>query len=825
MPAQSIIERSFSGGELSPALFARTDQVKYSTGARTLRNMICMRHGGVTQRPGTQYIGTTLNGGNPVRFMPFIFNETGNGQSYVLEFGNFYVAFYQNGGVVISGATPYKVVTPYAQADLALLNFAQCNDVVTITHQNYAPRDLTRVAPTNWTLTLCTFDGVMGFLGTFPVASGGTVFAGPPIQYAVMPVAANGDEGALLNFDDVVSAVVAGNPVQPSVATPVVLNWTPPVGAVSYRIYKFDQGSFLLGNVYGFIGVATGSRFSDNGLTADYSINPSIRGSLYNLVGSGQYPKNVGYVQQRRIFSNVPSNPIGAWASAAGSFTNFNIETPTVDSNAYFFNIAGDEVNEIQHILELKFMLALTSGAELFVQGNGSGVVTPSAINAVSQSYYGTNPLRPIKVGEVCIFLQALGNFVRDLGFDFVTDGYRGNDLTVFSAHLFEGHQIVDWSYQKIPDSILWAVREDGVLLSLTYVREQQILAWTRHDFTNGFVENIVSIPENGNYAVYVVIRRAINGSTVRYVERISSRIWSDVLTATYLDCFLSFDGRNTSATQLKIYPNAGSFDTTDRAYEQLLILSATAATFNAGMIGEQFFLNDSAGNQIRCTVADYISTTQLFVYPNRVVPASLQNTYVTDWAQAVKNISGLTHLAGQSVSVWADRFLVGSPLNKNVTTTFSVTSGGTLALDKPYSVIYIGLPMITDFETLDIDTGYGESILDQPKLVSRVVVYLYNTRGFFGGTKNPDLDPNNIVNGVVQDSLFNLFELKDQAERQTYDESPLLLTDPEFTNIPCNWAKGGRIFIRNVDPIPLSILAVIPAGLTAAKNPDNQKV
>jgi hypothetical protein len=88
---------SFSGGEVSPLLYGRTDLTKYETGLRTLRNMIALRHGGATRRPGTQYVGTTLNNGDPVRLIPFIYNETGNGQSYVLEFGNLYVAFIQNG--------------------------------------------------------------------------------------------------------------------------------------------------------------------------------------------------------------------------------------------------------------------------------------------------------------------------------------------------------------------------------------------------------------------------------------------------------------------------------------------------------------------------------------------------------------------------------------------------------------------------------------------------------------------------------------------------------------------------------------------------------
>lgn len=832
MGHQSIIERSFTGGELSPALYARVDQTRYASGARTLRNMICMRHGGATQRPGGMYIGSALNSGAAVRLIPFIYNESGDGQSYVLEFGNLYVAFYQNGGNVLNVGVPYKVATPYVQADLTALNFAQSNDVITITCQNrnYAPRDLVRVAPTNWTLNLSTFIGTSSSVNISSFAGGA---AGGPAYYSVTAIMPNGDE----NVGSGISATAAGQLA--TAAAPVLITWGAVAGASSYRVYKFSASTTNPGDVslMGYIGSSGTTTFTDSGIDPDYTSTPAVTGALYALVAAGQYPANVGYVQQRRIFSNVPNNPIGAWASAAGSFTNFNINNPTSDADGYSFTLSGDQVNSIKHIIELKFMLGMTSGAELFLQGNGSGVVAPSAINASVQSYYGSSNLRPIKVGEVCIFLQALGNFVRDLGFDFVTDGYHGNDLTVFSSHLFEGHQIVAWSYQKIPDSIIWAVREDGVLLSLTYVREQQIIAWTRHDFTNGFVEDVVSIPENGTYGTYMVVRRVINGSTVRYIERLSSRIWTDPLTATYLDCFLGYDGRNTGSTTMTLTASGG-FSTSGTAYQQLLTLTSSANYFGTGQtaqVGDQIVFQDAVfissqgaqGYQARLTIQSISSTTVAVVTPDTAVAAEFQAVATTSWSRAVKSVSGVSHLRGQSVSIWADRFIVGSPLNSIVTkgVPYVVSETGTLTLDKCYSVIYVGLPMTTDLETLQIDTISGNSVLDERKNISRVVVYLYNSRGFFGGTQNPDTDPDNLVNGVVQDALFNMTENKAQEDRLTYDQAPPLFSQDQFTNVSCNWSEEGRIFVRNVDPIPLSILAVIPGGLTSARDSNSLRI
>ena len=805
MAAENIIERSFAGGEITPAMYARVDQSRYQTGLRTLRNRIVMRHGGATQRPGSMYVGTTLNGGNAVRLIPFIYNETGLGQSYVLEFGNMYIAFIQNGGYLLNNGAPYIITSPYAQADLPNLEFDQCADIVTITNQNYPIQELKRVNPLNWTIGPIVVGPSIGTINltTFTaMGTGGGFF----LYYAVAAVNAQGEEG-IVNGKQFAGLALS------SATTPVNLSWVAVPNAVTYRVYNYG----LAGNVtaYGYIGTTGNTSFTDAGTTPDYNNGPVI---------------------QINPFANTPNNPLGFWGSTPGDFYNFNVHPLSQDDDAILSSVAGQEVNAIQHITELKYMLMLTAGAELFVQGNGSGVVTPSAINASAQSQYGAGPLRPLKVGDILLFVQALGSFIRDFVFDFVIDGYRGNDITLFSSHLFEGYQIVDWAYQKVPDSIIWAVRSDGVLLSCTYLREQQVLAWARHDFTNGFVENVCAIPENGQYAVYVVVRRVINGLTLRYIERISSRIWTDPINASYLDCYSTYDGRNTGSTTMTLTASGGFQSGTGTEYQQLLTLTSNTPYFGSGQtaqIGDAIFLQDalfvssqgSEGNQIRCSIQAITSNTVATVTPNRAVPTEFQAIATTNWVRAVKSLSGLGYLQGQQVSVWADRYVVGSPLNPQVEQSYTISPTGTLTLDKCYGVIYVGLPMVADFETLAIDTTFGDSMLGETKNISEVIVYLYNTRSFFGGTRNPDTDPDNIVNGIVQNPLFNLTENKAQANRQTYDAPPSLITGAAFTSVNCNWSEEGRIFVRNVDPIPSTILAVVPAGLTSAKIPYSQRV
>lgn len=808
---------TFTGGEISPQLYARTDNAIYEKALRTLRNFIVMRHGGATGRPGTQYVGTTQNGGSQVRLIPFIFNETGTGQSYVLEFGNLYVAFYQNGGVVSAvPPTPYTIVSPYAQADLATIQYAQSADVITITHPSYPVYELRRLAATNWTLTAAQF----GVTDTNAYITGPTVTgtAGVPNPWAQYIVTAIDDIGIEtdLNAFMATPATMAALALATS-AAPIQLKWTAPVnGAVKYRVYRCFQRSIgappYSQTPLGFIGETVDVSFVDNGLDADLTQSVPIPIARFNTVND--YPSTVGFIQQRRAFGNTNNNPVGIWMSKPGAFNVLDASIPSQDDDAVSFSIAGEEVNAVQHLAELKAMLILTAGAEIYVQGNGSGTITPSSINAATQSQYGASALKPLKVGDILLFNQALGSFIRDFSFDFAIDGYRGNDITVFAAHLFEGHQIVDWGYQKVPDSIIWAPREDGVLLSCTYVREQQVLAWAQHDFTNGLVENVCCIPENGEYATYLCIKRVINGSTVRYIERMSSRIWDDPIEAAYLDCFLTYDGRNTGSTTMTLTASGG-FQTGDTAYQQHLTLTSSVSYFGGVNVGDQIFLEDAlwissqgqAGNQVRLTIQSIGSNTVATVTPSGAVPTEFQSIATLLWSRAVKTVTGLTHLIGQEVSIWADRFVVASPLNYHIETTYTVPASGILTLDKQYAVIYVGLPMTQDLQTLDLETYFGESMLSRRKRVNGGALFVYNTRSFFAGSENPDTNLQN----TDDEPLFQLYEERKGTRQTTYDEPPQLWTDQDYILNTARWNKNGRLFIRNVDPVPLTILGLSP--------------
>ncbi len=236
----NVVQRSFAGGEIAPALWARTDQVKYATGLRTCRNVVVMRHGGVANRPGTAFVGATKYPTRPVRLARFAFNAE---QTYLLEFGHLYLRFYRNGGRIVVSNVPawatgqayavgdlranggvnyyctaahtstaatepgvganwqgswyalsgavYEIPTPYDAADLAALQFVQSADVITIVHPSYAPRELVRQDHTRWLLTVIPFGPTIGSVTGLALSGGGT---GPTTYWAVTAIDAETGE-------------------------------------------------------------------------------------------------------------------------------------------------------------------------------------------------------------------------------------------------------------------------------------------------------------------------------------------------------------------------------------------------------------------------------------------------------------------------------------------------------------------------------------------------------------------------------------------------------------------------------------------------------
>ncbi|MGL4680417.1 MAG: hypothetical protein ACRCWC_13675, partial [Plesiomonas shigelloides] len=489
--------------------------------------------------------------------------------------------------------------------------------------------------------------------------------------------------------------------------------------------------------------------------------------------GDQGYPAATGYHDQRQVFGGTAGQPQTVWFSSVGGYTDFGTSLPVLDDEAITFTLASREVNEIRHFLPLSELILLTSGAEWLIKGDQNGNLLPGAINVKAQGYGGAAYLPPIVVGSTALYVQDKGSQVRALGYSFEQDAFTGNDLTVLSSHLFQGHNLTDWAYQKIPFSCAWAVRDDGKLLGLTYLREQEVVGWHVHE-TDGYFESVASVSEGNEDAIYFVVRRTINGVTKRFVERLDSRFFTDVKECAFLDCSLAYDGRNATATTMTL-TGGTNYDQTET-----LTLTASASTFTAGDVGNEIvYLADGITYRLRITA--YTSGTVVSVIPNRIIPAAYRSAR-TDWAKAVDDLAGLSHLEGKTVSILADG---------NVHPQVVVTSGA-ITLQYRAAVIRVGLPYDADFETLPLSVQ-GQNLRDKNKIISKVSLLCEESRGIFAG---PDAD--------------HLTEYK-QRSNENYDEAIVPATGLFEILTTSRWDKNGVVYIRQSDPLPLSILAVIP--------------
>lgn len=239
------------------------------------------------------------------------------------------------------------------------------------------------------------------------------------------------------------------------------------------------------------------------------------------------YPAAVTMSEQRLIAAGSPGYPQTVWMSRTGEYLNF--ELGTKDDDAMSFTISSDQINPIAHLANIKALVVLTYGGEFSILGGVEKPITPTNIQVKSQSVYGCNGVRPHRIGNELYFVQRAGRKLRAMSakLDAIdTASYGSPDLSVLAEHATETG-VVDMAYQQEPDSVLWLVRADGVLATVSVDRDQDVVGWARQ-VTAGAFESVASIPVSSGDEVWVVTRRTVGGNTVRYVERFDRAVATD---------------------------------------------------------------------------------------------------------------------------------------------------------------------------------------------------------------------------------------------------------------------------------------------------------
>jgi len=627
-----------------------------------------------------------------------------------------------------SGGTVGKIVeitTTYTTAQLSTINYAQSADVLLLAQQDHAPAKLTRTSHTSWTLTDIDFtDGPYldeNITTTTLYASADT---GSVTITASAALFASTDVGRLIRFREVLEVTydewaastsyannefvrynghvykqVTGSTQTSGNTPPVHTSGTETYGAIDWE-YRHDDTGYV--KITGFTSstVVTATVKEDDGGISVLphnivgSSNATTKWSLGSFSSTTGFPRAIGFYEERLYFAGTTDQPQTIFGSVSADFEN---HTPgTEDDPAINVTIASDQVNVIKHLLPARFLQLLTTSAEFTLSGGaGSEPVTPTNVNVLRETTFGTGNIKPLRAGNSTILIQKGAEKVKEITFDLDTDGLLGVDLTVLADHLARGG-LTDMVWQQEPELLLWFVHADGRLIGLTYDRANATVGWHEHSLGgDGIVESITAIPSGAEDQVYLSVKRTIDGSTVRHIVYLKSLYFNDDVTdAFFVDSGLTYDG------------------------------------------------------------------------------------------SATTTIKSLNHLEGETVTILADG---AAHADKTV-------SNGTITLDRSASKVHVGYGYTSSLETLRMEAGAEDGIAQgKIKRIHGVTARFFQT---VGAELGPD--------------TANLDRLPFRDSSMAMDEAVPLFTGDKEISFPSGYDNDAKIVIRQTQPLPMTILAIM---------------
>lgn len=657
----NFIQCSFTSGEVSPQIEGRVDLAKYANSAATLNNVFVRVYGGVYRRPGTYLASVTKLTTNIVRVIPFQFSTE---QAYIVEMGHQYFRFYKDSGILnqITG-NPVEVSTAYTSSNLFKLQYAQDADTMYMTSNDYPVKKLTRSSHYLWSLANVEFTG------------------GPWMSD-------NSDESAFIKATSfslgAVTVYASGNATFVAGHSGSLLKIGTSNGYV--RLDTITNSTTASGVVVNALQSASATGYTDNWAFGAWSV-------------ANGFPAAVSFFEQRLYFAGTTAEPQTIWGSVPLDYENF---TPGSNSDdAVSFTIADNQVNAIRWLAAGKALAIGTLGGNFILQSDtSSGPITPTNINIKKETTFGSALILPKRIGNAILYVQRNNLTIRELKYNFEEDMQLADDATILSEHITSSG-IKDMDYQEAPDGILWCVRNDGQLATMTRLASQDVLAWTRHD-TQGSFLSIAVIPSGDEDQVWVATQRSCTYSAtttngyIKFIEYFKPFIQPTAQSSSfYIDCGLSYQGTGTYT----------------------------------------------------------------------------------------RTVTGLGHLEGLTVSILGDGAVFPN----------ATVSVGSITIGNSCNVIHVGLPYTSIIKTSRLEAGASTS--STQGLIKRIyhsIVRLWRSLGCQIGVES------------TQDTIM----FRDSS--MPMDSAPSLFTGDKKISFPTGWNKSAQVFIKQSQPLPLNVLAII---------------
>jgi len=776
-----------------------------------------------------------------------------------------------NFGTYTSGGTVDKVVkitTPYAEEDLAALKFTQSADVMYITHPSHAPRKLTRTSHTAWTISEVDFiRGPMGDENTTATTLTANNRTGSVTISASADLFASTDVGRLVKLHDgyakitaftdatTVTATVQENELGLSELAPVYASNTlafvegdPSSTGLEHndRITDSDKQFIAQGFKVGQTITASGASTSANNTTylivqvtedtilfspsddcvseaasATITLTGSLTADANFRLGAFSsttgFPSAVAFYEQRLVFAGTSTQPQTLFFSVSGDFENFTLGTDATSSMTY--TIGSNQVNIIRYLASSRSLLVGTSGGEFAVRaGDTDEALTPTNIQIKQQANYGSADVQPVLVSNAALFIQRAKRKLRELIYNIDTDSYFAPDLTILSEHITE-NGIKEASLMQEPDNIIWCVRRDGVLVGLTYRREEDIVAWHRHKiagtftgthltfasktYDHGMVESVASIPSDLNEdQVYMIVKRTVDVPLLftATADTANDRITSNahgLSTGTQI----TFETNGTSPTGAQAGDASNLFKVDGSTTYFVRNISANVFSI---FIDSDGATNDTAAKKITFsdagtgTMTVYAATrttrTRRFIeyfnnfdFGDDVEDSFFLDSGLTYTGGAASQLTNLDHLRGQTVSI----------LTNGAThpTKHVAARPASINLERTTTKAHVGLPFSSTVQTMRIDRGSALGTAQgKIKRINAITLRLFRTVGVLVGESTDQTD-----------------RIDFRSSADAMDTAVPLFSGDKEVEFDGGFNTDAFVVVQQDQPLPLTLLAVIP--------------
>ena len=816
---------AFNAGEWGPKLYGRFDLEKYGFACQQLENFTLLPQGAAVRRAGTQYIADVADSTKKSRLIGFNFSTE---ISYILELSDLKVRFYKDGAQLMSGGSPFEVVSPWVESELFEVQFVQLNDVMFHAHANTAPQKLIRLSDTSWTLAETIFktpalleENLTTITLTPSVVTGsGTLTA----SSAVFESGHVGSSWQLKHIRDAAettrSLTATGTSAEITVRGEtnfvttgrwdgtVQVQAQDPVTLAFETIREFTSVDASL-NIDTVIpeeelSVDTVLRINyTNGVTPSAGPSPAtahltassslVSGIVKITAFTSTTLVNITVTTDLNAAAATTNWSEGAWSDvrgfprAVGFFEQRiiyggtrhqpqtiwgsvsgdfqDLELGTLDDDGFNYTFASPEQNAIQWINGSRRMLIGTTGGEWSVGATSNEEsLTPTNVRVVKHASYGSKYLQAPTINDVVLFVQRIGLRVRELVEDDLASSIK----------------------YKAPDLTILADHiTSGKILQTAYSQQPDSIFWTvtgdgviagmtyereqdvvgwHRQTTDGEFESIATIYGDDGDEVWVTTKRTINGATKRFVERLNPVIWENEKTEAL-------------KKEKMYFVDAG--------------ITVTNPLLTSGPLvsGDDYRIIDPAGMDIS-NVSNITTPTKFKIFT--ATASAVPTSYGTGSLRRVQRVfSGLTHLIGKTVQILGDG---------NVIPDQVVSATGTVTVPEPEdrsSVAQIGLEFVSKLQpmNLDIDNNAGAHP-GSKKQIRQIAIRVLDT---IGGTYTTNLFE-------ADNKTLREFKIPYRDTADLMDESPPLQSGYKVENIEQDFALEPDITLIQRQPLPMKI-------------------